>query len=65
MSGYFMFRREVKAAKLFTPVGYKILLKVLAKGNYKKFMKYLIFSRQERQVKVRLAGSSILFICSI
>jgi dolichol-phosphate mannosyltransferase len=36
LSGYFILRRKVIQNKLLTPIGYKILLEVLAKGNYKK-----------------------------
>ena len=36
MSGYFILRRRVIEGKALAPVGYKILLGVLGKGNYKK-----------------------------
>ncbi len=36
MSGFFILRKEVINNKVLTPWGYKILLEVLAKGNYRK-----------------------------
>lgn len=36
MSGYFILRRRVVRGKTFSPIGYKILLEVLVKGDYKK-----------------------------
>jgi len=36
LSGYFILRKEVIADKHLKPMGYKILLDVLAKGHYKK-----------------------------
>lgn len=36
MSGYFLFRREVIAAATLQPMGYKILLEVLARGAYRR-----------------------------
>lgn len=36
MSGYFILRKKVLEGKSLTPIGYKILLEVLAKGAYAK-----------------------------
>jgi len=36
MSGYFVLRRKVIEGKPLAPIGYKILLEVLAVGNYRK-----------------------------
>jgi dolichol-phosphate mannosyltransferase len=36
MSGYFLMRKEVIANAALNPIGYKILLEVLAKGDYSK-----------------------------
>jgi len=36
MSGFFILRKEVINNKVLTPLGYKILLEVLAKGEYRK-----------------------------
>ena len=36
MSGFFILRKEVINNKVLTPLGYKILLEVLAKGQYKR-----------------------------
>ena len=36
MSGYFILRKKVISGKQFRPMGYKILLEVLAIGNYRK-----------------------------
>ena len=36
LSGYFLMRKEVISAKQLRPMGYKILLEVLAMGNYRK-----------------------------
>lgn len=49
MSGYFILRREVIDGKLLTPVGYKILLEVLVKGNYKK-IEEIPYVFQERRI---------------
>lgn len=38
MSGYFILRKKVIEGKDLTPIGYKILLEVLVKGNYKKVL---------------------------
>lgn len=36
MSGYFILRKEVISGKQLNPMGYKILLEVLVRGNYRK-----------------------------
>jgi dolichol-phosphate mannosyltransferase len=36
MSGYFLLRRPVIEGKVLSPLGYKILLEVLVKGNYRR-----------------------------
>lgn len=40
MSGFFILRKEVVAGKKLKPMGYKILLEVLAVGNYKKVVEF-------------------------
>ena len=49
MSGYFILRKEVIQAACLEPEGYKILLEVLAKGNYKKALEVpYIFQERKR-----------------
>jgi dolichol-phosphate mannosyltransferase len=36
MSGFFLLRRSVVEGRALNPLGYKILLEVLARGNYEK-----------------------------
>ena len=36
MSGYFIVRRNAIAKKTLRPLGYKILLEIIAKGNIRK-----------------------------
>ncbi|MDP2924727.1 MAG: polyprenol monophosphomannose synthase [Candidatus Omnitrophota bacterium] len=48
MSGYFILRKEVIAGKQLLPVGYKILLEVLAMGSYRKVCEVpFIFASRE------------------
>jgi dolichol-phosphate mannosyltransferase len=53
MSGYFILRREVIAAKRLEPLGYKILLEVLAMGSYRKVCEvpYIFAIRQGGRTK--------------
>ncbi|MCX5700990.1 MAG: polyprenol monophosphomannose synthase [Candidatus Omnitrophica bacterium] len=49
MSGFFILRKEVIAGKMLTPLGYKILLEVLAKGTYAKVAEVpYIFQERKR-----------------
>jgi dolichol-phosphate mannosyltransferase len=40
MSGFFIVKKNVIKSKKLNPLGYKILLEILAKGNYKKVAEY-------------------------
>jgi dolichol-phosphate mannosyltransferase len=48
MSGYFILRKEVIAGKELRPMGYKILLEILAMGSYRKVCEvpYIFAARQ-------------------
>lgn len=54
MSGYFLVRRSAIAEKVLKPVGYKILLEVLARGSVKQIAEvgYVFNERQEGESKV-------------
>ena len=54
MSGYFMVRREAIAEKVLSPVGYKILIEVTARGkiNWIAEVGYLFRERQAGESKV-------------
>lgn len=56
MSGYFMLRRDAIADKPLNPVGYKILLEVLGRGNIRWIgeVGYVFQERQEGESKVTL-----------
>ncbi len=49
MSGYFILRREVVQGARLEPMGYKILLEVLAKGNYKKVSEVPYFFQERKK----------------
>jgi dolichol-phosphate mannosyltransferase len=54
MSGYFMLRRSAIAGKIMNPVGYKILIEVLGRGNIKQIKEvgYVFQEREEGKSKV-------------
>lgn len=56
MSGYFILRKEVITGKFLKPLGYKILLEVLAAGNYRKVLEvpFVFAARQSGQTKASL-----------
>ncbi|MEW6008957.1 MAG: glycosyltransferase [Candidatus Omnitrophota bacterium] len=55
MSGFFLLRKEVIKDKTLTPLGYKILLEVLAKGDY-RLVKEIPYYFQERKKGGSKAG---------
>jgi len=55
MSGYFILRKSVISGRHLTPMGYKILLEVLAKGSYRKAVEFPYFF-QEREKGGSKAG---------
>jgi dolichol-phosphate mannosyltransferase len=54
MSGYFLVRRAAIANRVLSPVGYKILLEVLGRGNIQRIAEvgYVFQERQEGESKV-------------
>lgn len=54
MSGYFLVRREAIAGPILNPLGYKILIEVLGRGNIKQIAEvgYVFQERQEGESKV-------------
>jgi len=60
MSGFFMFRRGIVRVESLDPVGYKILLEILAKGKYEKVIDIpYVFQRREIG-KSKLSSKEIL-----
>lgn len=64
MSGFFILRKEVIEKKVLTPLGYKILVEVLAKGAYKKVAEvpYTFRERKKGGSKAGLKQYLISFI---
>ncbi len=64
MSGFFILRKEVISNKALTPLGYKILLEVLAKGEYRKIAEvpYIFSKRKKGGSKAGLRQYLISFI---
>lgn len=56
MSGFFLLRRQVIQGKLLTPIGYKILLEILAKGYYREIVEvpYIFYERKNGGSKLGL-----------
>jgi dolichol-phosphate mannosyltransferase len=56
MSGYFLVRKSVIDSVLLEPTGYKILLEVLAKGNYRSVLEvpYIFEERKQGSSKLGL-----------
>lgn len=54
VSGFFMLRREVIKGVSLSPIGYKIGLEVIAKGNYKKAVEipYVFVNRKAGKTKL-------------
>jgi dolichol-phosphate mannosyltransferase len=49
MSGFFMVRRRVLDNAVLKPIGYKILIEVLAKGNYGRIVEFpFVFEEREK-----------------
>jgi len=64
MSGFFILRKDVINNKVLTPWGYKILLEVLAKGNYRKVAEvpYVFVERKKGGSKAGLWQYLLSFI---
>jgi len=63
LSGYFVFRREVIEGIELTPVGYKILLEILAKGTYEEIAEIPITFGSRSMGKSKLTiGEYINFV---
>lgn len=69
MSGYFILRKEVVQDKILTPMGYKILLEVLAKGNYKKVREFPYYFKERKsggsKAGFRLYLATLAYICRL
>jgi dolichol-phosphate mannosyltransferase len=54
MSGYFMVRRNAIAGKIMNPIGYKILIEVLGRGDIERIAEagYIFQEREEGESKV-------------
>ena len=68
MSGYFLVRRQVIAGPILNPMGYKILIEVLGRGNIEqiasKSLKLAMSSRNGKRARVRSHRSNMRSICS-
>jgi len=64
MSGFFILRKEVIEKKVLNPLGYKILLEVLAKGTYKKIAEvpYIFAERKKGGSKAGVKQYLLSFI---
>jgi len=64
MSGFFILRKEVINNKPLTPLGYKILLEVLAKGTYRKVTEvpYIFVKRKKGGSKAGIRQYLLTFI---
>jgi len=64
MSGFFILRREAIENKILTPLGYKILLEVLAKGTYRKVAEvpYIFVERKRGGSKAGIKQYLLTFI---
>ncbi len=64
MSGFFILRKEVINNKPLTPLGYKILLEVLAKGTYRKVIEvpYIFVKRKKGGSKAGIRQYLLTFI---
>lgn len=64
MSGFFILRKEVIKNKVLTPMGYKILLEVLAKGDYRKAAEvpYIFAERKKGGSKAGIKQYLLSFI---
>lgn len=64
MSGFFILRKEVIRNKVLTPLGYKILLEVLAKGAYRKVAEvpYIFAERKKGGSKAGIKQYLLSFI---
>ena len=56
MSGFFFFKKEIIDNVKLNPIGYKILLEILVKGNYKnsKEIPYIFLNRTVGESKLTL-----------
>lgn len=63
MSGYFMFKKEVLEGVELNPIGYKILLELLVKGNYRSVKEVPIVFRNRAVGKSKMgAGTYIEYL---
>lgn len=69
MSGFFILRKTVIKDKVLSPTGYKILIEVLAKGNYNKILEvpYIFQERKEGGSKLNLKEyiKFLIHICKL
>lgn len=59
LSGYFLFKKSVIDGVKLSPIGYKILLEILAKGNYKNFMEIPYIFRNRVVGTSKMSGRTI------
>lgn len=63
MSGFFMLKREVIEGIPLNPIGYKILLEILAKGTYERIEEEAItFSKREKGESSLNIGNQIKYV---
>lgn len=59
MSGYFLLKRSVIDGVKLSPIGYKILLEILVKGNYKNFIEIPYIFRNRAVGTSKMSGRII------
>ena len=59
LSGYFLFKRSVIDNASLSPIGYKILLEILVKGNYRNFIEIPYIFRNRAVGTSKMSGKII------
>ena len=61
MSGYFALKREIlESVRVYSPIGYKLLLTILAKGRYSKIKEVPLVFRRRLRGKSKLDQREVL-----
>jgi dolichol-phosphate mannosyltransferase len=60
MSGFFLMKRSVIDLALLRPTGYKILLEILAKGNYRRVVEVPYVFEERKHGKSKLGPKQYL-----
>lgn len=60
MSGFFLVRRSVLDTVVLNPIGYKILLEVLAKGNYTRLVEFPFVFEEREKGGSKMSGKTVV-----